>query len=287
MAEITNTFFNKKSEKSIEIDVVPLNDIRPFFKSFVEGKYERLDFYLFLHFTNGDGNHFIDFKSYKYQTGSSFFLSRYQVHKWDITDTTDGYLVLFTENFLSKSEDDRELLLNLLSVQRSPKLSDNNSILTESLQVIIREFNKPEDHYKEDILRAQLRVLLLQILRDQPLESSSCQVQRDTTLFNIFRQTLEQNFLTVKTVSEYANLLGVGPKKLNTTIKQFSNTTAKHYIDNRVILEAKRLLSSTYETTQETAYALEFEDPSNFVKFFKRYVGITPSQFQSSLSPKS
>ena len=284
-SEIIKTSFSKKNEKKIEIDLIPLSRIKSFWKSKVEERYERINFYQFIHFTAGTGKHFVDFNTYEYSVGTSFYLSKYQVQKWDFTKDCDGYVILFTENFLSNTEKDRKLLLDLeIALHNAPKLPETSSAsIVELLKFLLREFSQPADKVKEEILRSLLKAFLLQLLRFSPLECNLIDKDSDITLFRNFRRYLENHYLTKRTVAEYAAECGVGPKKLNHTIQKFSGITAKQYIDGRIILEAKRLISSTCETTQEAAFALEFDDPSNFVKFFKRYTGVTPSKFQASL----
>lgn len=283
--EIIKTSFLKKNEKKIEIDLVPLSRIKAFWKAKAEKRYEQIDFYQIIHFTTGTGRHFVDFKSYEYGAGTTLYISKYQVQKWGFTEECDGYIILFTENFLSNTEKDRKLLLDLeIATHSAPKLPEASSEnIAELLKLLLREFRQPADKVKEEILRSLLKGFLLQRLRYSTMESDLVDKESDINLFRNFRRHLEIHYLTKRTVAEYAAECGVGPKKLNQTIQKFSGITAKQYIDGRIILEAKRLIASICDTTQEAAFALEFDDPSNFVKFFKRYTGMTPSQFRASL----
>ncbi|RYD88960.1 MAG: AraC family transcriptional regulator, partial [Sphingobacteriales bacterium] len=54
-------------------------------------------------------------------------------------------------------------------------------------------------------------------------------------------------------------------------------------IRERVLLEAKRLLSGSDSTVATIADALHFEDPSYFGRFFRKYEGVTPEQFRKQL----
>lgn len=285
-SEIIKMPFDKRRESGIEIDIVPLSTIKKMLQTKTSGLYERLNFYLIIHFTAGSGRHFVDFKSYDYSAGSMFFLSRYQVQRWFVDNNADGYLILFTEDFLSGNKNDRQILLDyeITVQQNSPHLTcGTDSTINDSLDALKREFNKPADFAKGEILRSSLRILLLQILRYYRGMKSTVPADHDSELFHAFRRTLETNFLTIRTVSGYAGELAVGPKKLNKTVRDHTDLSVKTYIDTRIILEAKRLLSSSQITTMEVAFALEFDDPSNFVKFFKRHTGLTPSHFQDSL----
>ena len=58
------------------------------------------------------------------------------------------------------------------------------------------------------------------------------------------------------------------------------SVTAKQFIDAFVILEAKRLLINSEIKSTELAYSLGFEEPTNFVKYFKKHTGFTPNTFK-------
>ncbi len=51
-------------------------------------------------------------------------------------------------------------------------------------------------------------------------------------------------------------------------------------INDRIILEAKRQLCYTDLKIKEIAFRLGFDDPSYFVKLFKRQTGILPAEFR-------
>ena len=69
-------------------------------------------------------------------------------------------------------------------------------------------------------------------------------------------------------------------KALNRAVKQSVGKSAKVYIDDRVILEAKRLLSYGDSSVKEIAYTLGFSDDSNFYKFFFKHTSLTPLAFR-------
>ena len=51
-------------------------------------------------------------------------------------------------------------------------------------------------------------------------------------------------------------------------------------INNRIILEAKRLLVYTNRSTIEIAAELGYNDSSHFSKFFKKHTGKSPTAFR-------
>ena len=69
-------------------------------------------------------------------------------------------------------------------------------------------------------------------------------------------------------------------KQLNKLSRAFSKKTAKEYINNYIILEAKRNLVATNAPVKEIAYKCGFKEATNFIKFFKRITGDTPVKFR-------
>ena len=76
-------------------------------------------------------------------------------------------------------------------------------------------------------------------------------------------------------------MLSVSTKHLNGIVKEFTLNTAKHFIDNFVILEAKRAIVSSNYSLKEIGYIVGFDEVTNFTKFFKKHTGITPKQFKN------
>ena len=79
---------------------------------------------------------------------------------------------------------------------------------------------------------------------------------------------------------QYAELLYITPNHLNALCNDFLGVSAGTLIRDRVILEAKRLLINLDLMVAEIADRLNFSDQSYFIKFFKKYEGITPEKFR-------
>jgi AraC family transcriptional activator of pobA len=77
----------------------------------------------------------------------------------------------------------------------------------------------------------------------------------------------------------YARRLDYSPRTLNRATQETVGRTAKQYVDDRVVLEAKRLLAHSDITVAECASRTGFDDPANFSKFFRARTGLTPGTF--------
>lgn len=95
-----------------------------------------------------------------------------------------------------------------------------------------------------------------------------------------FKQLVEQEFKKMKQVQQYADQLNISPSYLNELIKKTTGTTPIELIHERIIIEAKRMLYYTTMSSKEIAYQLGYEDYSYFSTFFKKRVGVSPSQFR-------
>jgi AraC-like DNA-binding protein len=95
---------------------------------------------------------------------------------------------------------------------------------------------------------------------------------------------VSQHFLTIRKVSDYAEMLHVSSDHLNRSIKSGSDKTAHELIDEMLLMEAKAYLLHTTHTIAEIAYKLDFSDPSHFNRFFKKYCELTPAEFRNQYS---
>ena len=97
---------------------------------------------------------------------------------------------------------------------------------------------------------------------------------------------VEEKFLTLHKVNDYADLLAVTPNHLNDTTKKVTGKTALELIQDRLLLEAKRLLLHTEQTAKEISYQLGYNDPSYFTRFFKAQTERTPDDFRRQIREK-
>ena len=99
-------------------------------------------------------------------------------------------------------------------------------------------------------------------------------------LFSKYVQLVNNHYIDKRTVSDYADLLSVTPNHLSQSVKSVSGKNALSFISERLISEAKSLLQYTDFDITEIAYQLGFSDPANFGKFFKKDIGMSPSEFR-------
>jgi AraC-like DNA-binding protein len=99
-----------------------------------------------------------------------------------------------------------------------------------------------------------------------------------------FKDLLEKHFIDWKKVGDYATELNLSSDYLNNVVKATIGKTAKELIQQRTVLEAKRLGLHTNLSTKEIAYQIGFDDPSHFSKFFKNVEGASFTDFRTELN---
>ncbi|MEM6265599.1 MAG: helix-turn-helix domain-containing protein [Bacteroidota bacterium] len=148
------------------------------------------------------------------------------------------------------------------------------------LEVIVEEF-KTSDPIQGDMLLMLLKRLIIictRLAKQQLLVKELKDHQIDT--IRQFNVLVDLHFRSKRKVKEYADMLFKSPKTLANLFAIYNQKTPQQIIQERVVLEAKRLMLFTDKQTQEIAYDLGFEDPAYFSRYFKKIAGLTPSIFK-------
>lgn len=149
------------------------------------------------------------------------------------------------------------------------------------LEVILDEF-KTVDQIQGDMLQMLLKrfiIICTRLAKDQHVARSLNDSQID--VIRQFNVLVDMHFRTLRKVKDYADLLHKSPKTLSNLFATYGSRTPQSIIQERVLLEAKRLILYTDKQTQEIAYDLGFDDPAYFSRFFKKQSGHTPSAFRA------
>lgn len=245
----------------------------------------RHSFYHLVLFTKGKGTHSIDFTTYGVRLFQVYFMIPGQVHSWHFEANMEGYIINFSDNFF------KPFLLNPHYLDRFPFFS---GISEEGVCQLPGDIHQEVTHLLESILvqgangqklpTDMLRVLLLQLfmLIDQSMAAHNNKAipQQKLILLRGFRRLIDTHYRSTRLPKEYADMLYVTPNHLNALCQDLLGKTAGELIRDRVLLEAKRLLTNARMTVTEIAYELNFQDNSYFNRFFKKYTGTTPDEFR-------
>ncbi|MEM6643520.1 MAG: helix-turn-helix domain-containing protein, partial [Bacteroidota bacterium] len=200
---------------------------------------------------------------------------------------SEGYAIIFKSSFL----DHNYILLERLQLNRlfnyhieSPVLVPQN-LIDEDMEKVVREmYNEmhlSKEKLKPEIVRSLLYVLLLKAERAKEEQVPQYTNSHWIELFHTFKNRLESGYRSTRNARDYAGQLNISYKLLNEIIKNFTNKTAKEFIDHLITMEIRRYLASTSLSIKEISYKIGFEEPSNLVKYFKKHTGSTPLKFRA------
>jgi AraC family transcriptional activator of pobA len=99
----------------------------------------------------------------------------------------------------------------------------------------------------------------------------------------LFRKLIERHFRENWSLQRYADEMCISVAHLRATCIKVTGTTSIKLLHERIIREAKRHLAFTIRPVAQIAYDLGFGDSAYFSRFFRARVGMTPSEFRSSL----
>lgn len=247
----------------------------------------RVQFHHLIYITEGVGTHFIDFNRHPCQAGSFVFINRQQVHAFDFDNQPQGFLLLFTQEFVDSIHIRirvPEFTSGFYAASERPVLTVDHA-LKESCEGILSEIRKVTGKERDDLLILQLlfTTLILKLHRKRSDASGHQLSEAHRQQFSHFVSLVEDNFSSTKEAAVYADMMNMTYKTLNHLCKQAARQTPKQLIDAHTILEAKRRLAIEDTQVSQLAYALGFEEVSNFVKYFKKHTLVTPNQFKDSL----
>lgn len=158
--------------------------------------------------------------------------------------------------------------------------------VSEDYELIYQLFIKDlaiKDHLQGEMLRSLLKRLLIistRLLKQELQEPSIANTQLD--LVRQYNLLVDQHFRTLHQVQDYAKLLYKSPKTLSNIFTKYIGKSPLAIINERILLEAKRLLLYSSKTTDEIARDLGYSDAANFSRFFKKQAGENPSAFRKS-----
>ncbi len=249
----------------------------------------RHDYYTILLIEKAKGEHLVDFHSYDLFDHSLFFIYPGQVHQLHAYERPEGWVINFSQMFLVQNNIPERMIndVYLFNVHgESPPLPVTEDHFQHYKDIIrqIEQYSQLDPGYKNDALGALLKLMLIQSNNHCSLqkERNPQTIETGNQLVRHFKQLIDENYKELHKVSDYANQLSVTSDYLNKSVKSITGKSAKEFILDRILVEAKRVLLFTETSNKELAFDLGFEEPAHFSNFFKKYTNSSPMDFRNT-----
>jgi AraC family transcriptional activator of pobA len=247
----------------------------------------RHDFYEVLYLSGGSGYHIIDSNKYKIEPPCIFFMTPGQTHKLELSHDIDGYILLFAREFYLLNQSNQNKLLGFPffhSVTRqNPPLYLANANDNRFLKTLFERGCLEVKNNNEETIRSLLDLILLTCNQLYPNENGVFPNNKGHILAKKFLQLIEENYQKNLKVNDYADMLAITANHLTQIVKQTTGKTTIEILQEKNILEIKRLLLYTNLNVTEIASQLNFTDQSYFTKYFKKCTGQTPLDFRKEM----
>jgi AraC-like DNA-binding protein len=288
--EIERRSYRPPPPYRLDVEILSVRDLQRRATAEHLRRAHRIDFHLLIFVTSGKCDHVVDFEPVRCRSGSLLVLRPSQAEQFDVRSDWDGWLVLFRPEFLflPQSEggaDDLHLAGILAGLPGHLTLHEYELHRAMGVVAQMHEDSRIDALATgiQALLRHQLCALLMRIgILHRRQVDERLTLPSELQRFRSLHQLVEQSYAKWHQVTQYAHRLGCSEKSLTRATMGVAGLTAKAFIASRISLEAKRLLAHTSSSVAAIADSLGFDDPSNFVKFFKRETGCTPTEFRRS-----
>lgn len=281
-------FYKTKYGDELLIDVVELKDIK---KYLFENSLHLLTYFDITLIVEGEGWFRIDNNKYVVKTGDVLFTSPYRYREWSTKNILNGYALIFEKEFLLSFFNDPDFLNNISFFNQIKqgtgrlRLSEDEYLQTNHLISEIRKEILSYTEKDKHILRALLYQTLKYLDRIYRQKNKSDGTITMNRYVLRFMELVNHHVNQHHSVQYYADELCLTPNYLNELVKKETGLSAKQIIRDRLLTEAKKLLLYTKSSVTEIAEKLNFENPSYFIRFFRKHTNTTPLQFRSREKP--
>ncbi|NHA04311.1 AraC family transcriptional regulator [Mucilaginibacter sp. HC2] len=216
-------------------------------------------------------------------------------YAWDCDHAhSSGYFCLFTDEFLQPGNRMESLEESTLFKPGGDPVYFLDEVQIEYIRSIfnrmLQEFDS-EYTYRYELLRNHLNLIIHEAIKMQPAIAYFTPQNAASRIAKLFLSLLEKQFpvdsprymLALKKAGDYADKLSVHVNHLNAAVREITGRSTTTHINDRILAEAKSLLTHTDWSVAEIARSLGFDYASYFNNFFKKHTGLTPMALRKTL----
>jgi len=241
----------------------------------------RDDHYIFFVVEKGTASLMIDFHELSFQGSSLYYILPGQVHHRIRSEVAHGWFIAIDAMLIAP--DYRNVFETQLLLQQPFLLSEVQLKQCNDVLCLLQA------KYLEDEPGPFYLPVVHSLLQSFVGMAASCYsgagglqfaMSRPVQLAHQFKKLLAENIRQIKSPSAYASMLNVSETYLNEALKKATGLSVSYWIQQEVMLEAKRLLFYSQMSIKEIAHNLGYMDHTYFSRIFKKSEGNTPLLFR-------
>lgn len=231
----------------------------------------------------------VDFVEYESPKYAVLFVSPYQNIEWLSKNNTEIQQICFHADYYCIEYHKKEVACNgflFNNIYLTPFVALKQETYYEIKAIIdkMKREMSSNNPFSESVIKTYLQLIL-----------AICSKEKSTTLaYSLLNKTfdksilefsniLDKHFIKEKKVSFYATYFHLSTSLFSKKIKQQFGKTPSQLIQERTILEAKKLLHLTHKSIKEIAFELNFEDEFYFSRYFKKHIGLSPMHYRKNV----
>lgn len=221
----------------------------------------------------------IDFQHYEMESSSVIYIHPDQVHRTTAADQVCVVSLAITNENLNPQY--LKLLEDLVPAKPLTLAFETGALVDQAVSLCLNVSERKGDKLHHCLLKDACNALVALILSTYLEQTKSTgTLSRFELVTKAFKEQLERNYITDKRPADYAQKLALSTAYLNECVKNTTGHSVSHHIQQRIILEAKRLLYHSNQSVKEIAAHLGYDDYPYFSRLFTKTTGMTALSFR-------
>lgn len=202
---------------------------------------------------------------------------------WEIKPPLSGYCIMVSAKYLDKYAKD----YNFVHYNNHEALfltKEEETILWDLFRKAVQEFKK--ERYSRTVIISYINLILTYVkdFYDRQFDTRSNIYHKVIAEFHTNLETYFQeneNIPGLPSVAYFAQKSNLSPNYFGDLIKHFTGKSPLDHIQDYIAVLAKDKLKNTALSVSEISYALGFDYPNYFARFFRKKTGLSPKVFRN------